>query len=77
LAVRDGPAVGLTAYWPTSPANTGDFGATLRREAVSSRIRANLKSARLLSALAEAWFSDDGPKKKLSQLCNYFRLDES
>jgi hypothetical protein len=52
LAARDGPAVSLTAYWPTSPANTGDFGATLRREAVSSRIRANLKSARLLSRLA-------------------------
>ena len=52
MAARDGPAVSLTAYWPTSPANTGDFGATLRREAVSSRIRANLKSARLLSRLA-------------------------
>ena len=51
MAARDGPAVSLTAYWPTSPTNTGDFGATLRREAVSSRIRASLTSARPLSRL--------------------------
>ena len=27
--------------------------------------------------LAEAWFSDDSAKKKLSQMLNYFHLDES
>ena len=37
--------------WLTSPANAGDFGATLRREAVSSRIRTSLTSARPLSRL--------------------------
>src|SRR4029077_16190759 len=61
--LMDGPAVSHLPFerfpavspdcncWLTSPANTGDFGATLRREAVSSRIRASLKSARPLSRL--------------------------
>jgi hypothetical protein len=37
--------------WLASPANAGDFGATLRREAAGSSMRADVKSVRPFSRL--------------------------